>query len=297
MTGLMTLLLNVGNSALHHDRVGVAVHSVAPLLLIVTAEAARAYRRAIANALDSIAEATEQAAEHDRRQKEAERDRVRQERDQEQARQEAKEQQTREQAERKERELREAEDRRVREEREYERQVAQDEADRKERQAQQERDHLLRLEQERTARDAAARQAEQAREERERRDAARAAAEKAQARQPVTVAAESAPRARRTMVVGDVSVHEFPILGDDANEAALYAIYKQARDESEYDNWADDPRFKQGGDLNGSQLGIRLGRTPAAGRTNVKPKFERWYTEELERRQQEAGAEKVLVSA
>ncbi|MFF2656785.1 hypothetical protein ACFVUH_05410, partial [Kitasatospora sp. NPDC058032] len=31
MTGLMTVLLNIGLSALHRDGVGVAVHSVAPL--------------------------------------------------------------------------------------------------------------------------------------------------------------------------------------------------------------------------------------------------------------------------
>ncbi|MET8981042.1 DUF2637 domain-containing protein [Streptomyces sp. NPDC004539] len=54
MTGLMTLLLNVGDSALKRDLVGVAVHSVAPLLLIVTAEAGLAYRRAIGRALEGI---------------------------------------------------------------------------------------------------------------------------------------------------------------------------------------------------------------------------------------------------
>ncbi|MGW1990116.1 DUF2637 domain-containing protein [Embleya sp. NPDC001921] len=47
MTGLMTLLLNVADSALRRDPVGVAVHAVAPLLLIVTAETGLAYRRAI----------------------------------------------------------------------------------------------------------------------------------------------------------------------------------------------------------------------------------------------------------
>ncbi|MFF1794114.1 DUF2637 domain-containing protein, partial [Kitasatospora sp. NPDC058263] len=51
MTGLMTVLLNVGQSALDGDKVGVAVHSVAPLLLIVSAEASLAYRRAIGAAL------------------------------------------------------------------------------------------------------------------------------------------------------------------------------------------------------------------------------------------------------
>ncbi|WP_049568330.1 hypothetical protein [Streptomyces sp. SBT349] len=52
MTGLMTLTLNVGGSWLKGDLVGVAIHSVAPLLLIVTAEAGLAYRRALSGAVD-----------------------------------------------------------------------------------------------------------------------------------------------------------------------------------------------------------------------------------------------------
>ncbi|MEU6924796.1 DUF2637 domain-containing protein [Streptomyces sp. NPDC046631] len=54
MTGCMTLALNVADSALKKDLVGVAVHSVAPLLLIVTAETGLAYRRAIAAALNEL---------------------------------------------------------------------------------------------------------------------------------------------------------------------------------------------------------------------------------------------------
>ncbi|MFE0459584.1 DUF2637 domain-containing protein [Kitasatospora sp. NPDC058965] len=80
MTGLMTVLLNTGLSALHKDAVGVVVHSVAPLLLIVTAEAALAYRRAIAAALAAHAAAEraerterEQRAVEQRRQERAER--------------------------------------------------------------------------------------------------------------------------------------------------------------------------------------------------------------------------------
>ncbi|MFJ9819967.1 DUF2637 domain-containing protein [Streptomyces sp. NPDC101151] len=51
MTGCMTLALNVADSALKNDLVGVAVHAVAPLLLIVTAETGLAYRRAITAAV------------------------------------------------------------------------------------------------------------------------------------------------------------------------------------------------------------------------------------------------------
>ncbi|MFF0409909.1 DUF2637 domain-containing protein [Kitasatospora sp. NPDC004745] len=80
MTGAMTVLLNVGQSALDRDRVGVAVHAVAPLLLIVTAETSLAYRRAIAAALgarearerDERAE-REHRAEERRRQERADR--------------------------------------------------------------------------------------------------------------------------------------------------------------------------------------------------------------------------------
>ncbi|MFG2334881.1 DUF2637 domain-containing protein, partial [Streptomyces sp. NPDC048604] len=66
MTGLMTLLLNVGDSALTGDMVGVAVHAVAPLLLIVTAEAGLAYRRKIASALERIAREQAVAVERSR---------------------------------------------------------------------------------------------------------------------------------------------------------------------------------------------------------------------------------------
>lgn len=81
MTGLMTLLLNIGESALNGDAVGVAVHSVAPLLLIATAEAGLAYRRAIAAALERIERSrAAEKAEREQRQR-AERERERQDRE------------------------------------------------------------------------------------------------------------------------------------------------------------------------------------------------------------------------
>uniref|UniRef100_A0AAU1HXB4 DUF2637 domain-containing protein n=1 Tax=Streptomyces sp. NBC_00180 TaxID=2903632 RepID=A0AAU1HXB4_9ACTN len=67
MTGLMTLALNTADSALKKDLVGVAVHSVAPLLLIVTAETSLAYRRAIAHAVAALE--AEQQAERERRER------------------------------------------------------------------------------------------------------------------------------------------------------------------------------------------------------------------------------------
>ncbi|QCX74939.1 hypothetical protein C9F11_06195 [Streptomyces sp. YIM 121038] len=60
MTGGMTLALNTADSALQKDLVGVAVHAVAPLLLIVTAETSLAYRRALADAVAAL-EARQQA--------------------------------------------------------------------------------------------------------------------------------------------------------------------------------------------------------------------------------------------
>ncbi|MCX5296836.1 DUF2637 domain-containing protein [Streptomyces sp. NBC_00193] len=73
MTGTMTLALNIGVSALAGDLVGVAVHSVAPLLLIVTAEAGLAYRRALTAAVLAM-EARKQAEEDARDRKVTERE-------------------------------------------------------------------------------------------------------------------------------------------------------------------------------------------------------------------------------
>ncbi|WP_405657425.1 DUF2637 domain-containing protein [Streptomyces sp. RK9] len=125
MTGLMTLLLNIGDSALKSDLVGVAVHAIAPLLLIVTAEAGLAYRRAISRALERIerSRAEEQAA---------------------------REQQEREVRER-EREAREHAERSAREHTER---LDRERADREERARREEREHAVRMERERLASEA-----------------------------------------------------------------------------------------------------------------------------------------------
>ncbi|MFC4497904.1 DUF2637 domain-containing protein [Streptomyces ovatisporus] len=128
LTGLMTLALNMGDSALKADKVGMAVHAVAPLLLIVTAEAGLAYRRAINEALDRISDqaAREQAEEAAREQAERER-REQVEAEREQAARKERERVAREQREHEDRERREREereDRKAREQREYEAQMA-----------------------------------------------------------------------------------------------------------------------------------------------------------------------------
>ncbi|MFJ9021641.1 DUF2637 domain-containing protein [Streptomyces sp. NPDC102259] len=141
MTGLMTLLLNIGDSALNGDAVGVAVHSVAPLLLIATAEAGLAYRRAINRAVEAI-ERSRAAEAKDREQQQ------RAEREREQQAREHREQQARDHAEKLDRE---------RAEREASERAA-------------EREHTARMERERLDREAETRREQREYEERVRRE-------------------------------------------------------------------------------------------------------------------------------
>ncbi|MCM1939907.1 DUF2637 domain-containing protein [Streptomyces sp. G3] len=170
MTGLMTLALNTADSALKKDLVGVAVHAVAPLLLIVTAETSLAYRRAIAAAV-AVAE-ERQRAERERREQavrereEAARRQAREER--EHAAQLEREQREHEAA--LAREQAEREERRWREEREREavREAAERaERERREREREQREQERERAEREATARLARERAEQQARERRE----------------------------------------------------------------------------------------------------------------------------------
>ncbi|MEU3981440.1 DUF2637 domain-containing protein [Streptomyces sp. NPDC026672] len=156
MTGLMTLLLNIGHSALAGDLVGVAVHAVAPLLLIVTAEAGLAYRRALAAGLAKLKREQDAEQERSRAEQKAEARAAREEREAREAR---------------EREEREREtdrrEHREREEREHAWRMQQEQAEREDRQAREQREHDARMERERADRAAAEKAAEQAREARE----------------------------------------------------------------------------------------------------------------------------------
>ncbi|MEU3860482.1 DUF2637 domain-containing protein [Streptomyces sp. NPDC028722] len=181
MTGGMTLALNVADSALHNDPVGVAVHAVAPLLLIVTAETGLAYRRAITAAVLAL-EATQKAEREAREQAAAERReaadrRAREEREhaaqllREQrehearlAREQAEREEAARRAERAERQAREQAEREARERREREREQQQRERERLEREA------AKRRERERLEREQEARRQQQERAERERRE-------------------------------------------------------------------------------------------------------------------------------
>lgn len=130
LTGLMTLLLNVGDSALKGDTTGMAVHAVAPLLLIVTAEAARSYRAAIGTALDRIERSRAEQLEQERAEQTAREQQQRAEREQAEQRREQQAQAEREHAEQLERERLDREDRQRREDREHALRLEQQRADR-----------------------------------------------------------------------------------------------------------------------------------------------------------------------
>ncbi|MEW2353056.1 DUF2637 domain-containing protein [Spirillospora sp. NPDC029432] len=192
MTGTMTLALNTADSALKGDLVGVAVHAVAPLLLIATAETGLAYRRAITAALK--AEQERQRTEADAR-RQAERERA-------------------EAAERRAREEREHQAKLAREQREHEAEMARQEADRRERAKAEERRRVAeaeraeRAEHERAERERERRERERARERaeaeaRERdRERARERAEREQA--------ERAERQRRELLAAGPAPGKLP---------------------------------------------------------------------------------------
>ncbi|MGW6270425.1 DUF2637 domain-containing protein [Streptomyces sp. NPDC055060] len=172
MTGLMTLALNTADSALKKDLVGVAVHSVAPLLLIVTAETSLAYRRAITVAVAALE--AEQKAERARREQ-AERERA-------------------EQARREVREEREHTAQVAREQREHEALLAREQTEREERMRREEREERERAAAaEREIRERREREREHREQERVRLE--RLARERAEAEQ--REAAEAAAREQR----------------------------------------------------------------------------------------------------
>ncbi|WP_055532864.1 hypothetical protein [Streptomyces graminilatus] len=161
MTGCMTLALNVADSALWKDLVGAAVHAVAPLLLIVTAETGLAYRRAIAAATAALNE-EQQAERAAREQAAAER---------------------RETAARLAREEREHTAALAREQREHEARLVREQAEREERARREEVERAeVRERAEREQRERAEREREQQQRERERREQAEAE-QREQARQ------------------------------------------------------------------------------------------------------------------
>ncbi|MEV6021473.1 DUF2637 domain-containing protein [Streptomyces sp. NPDC051997] len=182
LTGVFTLALNIGDSALKGDGVGVAVHAVAPLLLIVTAEAGLAYRRKIAVQLEQLERSRREEEERSRREAEVRRERDRIEREREQQRREQSEREAREHAEQLERERAEREAQQRREEREHAAALERERADREAQQRREEREAAERLhreQQERADRERAER-LERERQERERAARERIARETAE---------------------------------------------------------------------------------------------------------------------
>ncbi|MFK3735979.1 DUF2637 domain-containing protein [Streptomyces sp. NPDC088090] len=229
LTGGMTLLLNVGDSALKGDLVGVGVHAVAPVLLIVTAEAALGWRRAITEAVARIER--ERAAERERQQREREEREERSRADEraaaeaERAYRERQEQLARERekdaAAERERQ-REHEARIAREAREHEAKLAQDAADRKAAAEQAARDYAARQRQQEYARADALRREQEEKAEKERK-AAEAA--KAAERDRKAAAVRQAERTPRPVVSAAVSTpapetaHEAPGAAHEAPPA------------------------------------------------------------------------------
>ncbi|MFJ8446725.1 DUF2637 domain-containing protein [[Kitasatospora] papulosa] len=196
MSGAMTLGLNVGDSALNKDGVGVLVHAVIPLILIVIADAGLAWRRAIGRAVERIE--CSRAAEAEAREQKAQtrEQRARQEREQAADRERAERREREEREERREREARDHEAREAREAREYAAAMAREQAEREaaeRRAARDAQEARERREEERRDREAReTREAEERRlaEEAEgNRLAALAAAAQEQQRQPVNTAA------------------------------------------------------------------------------------------------------------
>ncbi|MFB8777196.1 DUF2637 domain-containing protein [Streptomyces broussonetiae] len=190
MTGCMTLALNVADSALKKDLVGVAVHAVAPLLLIVTAETGLAYRRAITAAVQEL-EAKQRAEREARERAAAER---------------------REEAARRAREEREHAAALAREQREHEARLAREQAGREAAARREEREQAEARERaEREARE----RAERERERRERERAERERREQAERR-------ERAERERAALLAAGPAAEKFP---EDRARATVKAAF------------------------------------------------------------------------
>ncbi|MGW0598359.1 DUF2637 domain-containing protein [Streptomyces sp. NPDC002776] len=213
MTGCMTLALNIADSALKKDLVGVAVHAVAPLLLIVTAETGLAYRRAITAAALAL-EAKKQAEREARERAAIERQ---------------------EEAARRAREEREHAAMLAREQREHEAALAREQAERKERQWREERDARERAEAaERESRERREREREQREQERLRRE--QQARQQAEAEQRER--AEQAARERAALLQRGPA--ESKLLEEEARPivAAAFAAGLSVRQAAELCGWS-----------------------------------------------------------
>nr|WP_180218357.1 DUF2637 domain-containing protein [Streptomyces albus] len=224
MTGGMTLALNVADSALNRDLVGVAVHAVAPLLLIVTAETGLAYRRAITAAVTAL-EAQRRAEHAEREQADAER---------------------REAAARLAREEREHAAMLAREQREHEARLAHEAAEREERVRREEREREeARLRAEQQERERREREREQARIERERREREEAQRHERAARERVererreaAERQERAERERAALLAAGPAIDKQPEAQARHTVQAAFAAQLPVRQAAELCGWS-----------------------------------------------------------
>ncbi|RKN07328.1 DUF2637 domain-containing protein [Streptomyces radicis] len=224
MTGLMTLGLNTAGSALTGDMVGVAVHAVAPLLLIVSSEASLAYRRALADAL-TAREAREQAARAAREQ--AAREREQRERADREA--------LADREERRERERREHEARLAREEREHAAALAREQ---RETAREQERLRLEHADREREREHRAREQAEQARAQAAREREAEQARERARKEAAARAARDQAARRRAALLTAEPATEKQPEPTARETVAAAYEADLTIRQAAELCGWS-----------------------------------------------------------
>ncbi|MGW2340610.1 DUF2637 domain-containing protein [Streptomyces sp. NPDC001661] len=182
LTGLMTVALNIGDSALSGNLVGVGVHLTAPVLLIATGEAGLAYRRAITRRLDEIAREQAERAERERSQREAREQAAREERERDREARERVEREKREHAEHLEAQRAEREAAERREQREHEQRLRREEAERQEKERREQRQYELQREERERAERARREQQERAEREQRERDARERAAATARER-------------------------------------------------------------------------------------------------------------------
>ncbi|AOP50626.1 DUF2637 domain-containing protein [Streptomyces lydicus] len=224
MTGAMTLALNVADSALNKDLVGVAVHAVAPLLLIVTAETGLAYRRAITRAVSALED--KQQAERERREQAA---------------------REREAAARRERkEEREHAAALAREQREHEAQLTREQAEREERLRREEREQAAAHQrEEREARERREREREQQQRERERSE--REAAERRERERQERLVRERrerqqreehAAREREVLLAAGPAAQKLPEEQARATVQAAFAAELPVRAAAELTGWS-----------------------------------------------------------
>ncbi|MDQ0795134.1 DUF2637 domain-containing protein [Streptomyces sp. B1I3] len=224
MTGCMTLALNVADSALKKELVGVAVHAVAPLLLIVTAETGLAYRHAITAA--QVAQEARQKAEQ------AEREQAATER--------------REAAELRAREEREHAAQLVREQREHEALLAreqtarEDAVRREERERAEAREHAERELHERREREREQQQAERERLEREaaQRRAAERREREERARRDEDERQERAERERAALLAAGPATGKQPEEQARATARAAFEAQLSVRAAAELTGWS-----------------------------------------------------------